>query len=240
MKNVCRGGAAPADTPEGVPDVKLTKRICGLVLALILLGCFGGTALAANHPFTDVPVGCWYEGDVEYVYTYCLMNGVGNRTFAPEMNMSRAMLVTVLYRLEGSPEVEGETPFTDLQKGAFYVDAVAWAYENGIVKGVSETAFDPNRDIDREQTVTIFARYAAFRNVHVDTTGDLSGFEDGEKVSSFALESVQWAVKIGLINGTSPTTLTPQGTATRAQCAAILQRFITWGMEHGLQDWEIK
>ena len=174
--------------------------------------------------FNDVPEKAWYAGAVEYVVSNGLMNGVGNGRFDPEGTMTRAMLVTVLWRYEGSPE-EGANDFTDVPEGQWYTQAVAWAAENKIVGGVGHGRFDPEGEITREQMATILFRYAQFKGIDVSKRGDLSVFPDGSKVESWAKDAMQWAVAEGLING-SDGKLLPQGNATRAQVATILMRFI--------------
>ena len=196
-------------------------------------------AMAASHPFMDVAVGSWYEADVQYVYDKELMGGTAADLFAPNVNMNRAMLVTVLYRLEGAPEAEKEIPFTDVKETTYYFDAVAWAYENEIVNGISTTLFAPGNNITREQMITIFARYARFKGLETLSLNDLTDYDDRTKVSNYALDAFRWGVGTGIINGTSATTLAPQGTATRAQCAAILHRFIDWKTANEKEDWEL-
>lgn len=206
--------------------MKITKKVVCIILALVMLGSI--SAMAASHPFTDVSRNSWYAGDVEYVFKNGLMSGMGASAFAPHVNMNRAMLVTVLYRLENRPAVKGESPFTDTKKGAYYYDAVVWAYENEIVNGMSATLFAPGNNISREQMVTIFARYANYKGQETLALNDLVDYSDRQKVANYALNAFRWAVGAGIINGSTPTELNPQGTATRAQCAAILHRFIDW------------
>jgi len=216
--------------------MKIGKRILCMVLAFALISSI--CAMAASHPFKDVASGSWYEADVQYVYEKELMGGTAADLFAPNVNMNRAMLVTVLYRLEGAPAVEKDAPFTDVKKNTYYFDAVAWAYENEIVNGISATLFAPGNNITREQMITIFARYARFKGLETLSLNDLTDYDDRAKVSSYALDAFRWGVGTGIINGTSATTLAPQGTATRAQCAAILHRFIEWTQTNDREDWE--
>lgn len=179
-------------------------------------------------PFADVPEGEWYYDNVVYVYHNNLMNGVSDTEFAPAGTMTRAMLVTVLYRYEGQPQVSGGVPFDDLEEGSWYSDAVNWAYQNGIVNGTSATTFSPEAQITREQIVTIFYRYAASRGCETDNLADLSVYTDLASVMEYAQVPFRWAVANGIVNGTSATTLDPQSSATRSQCAAIIQRFSTF------------
>ena len=174
--------------------------------------------------FTDVAEKAWYHDAVEYAVTNGLMKGVGNGKFDPEGSMTRAMLVTVLWRYEGEP-AEGENIFTDVPNGTWYTDAVAWAAANGIVGGVGNNKFDPEGKITREQMATILFRYAQKKGIDTSKRGELSGFPDSGKVSSWAKDAIQWAVAEEIING-SDGKLLPQGNATRAQVATILMRFI--------------
>ena len=152
------------------------------------------------------------------------MNGVGDGKFDPEGAMTRAMLVTVLWRYEGAP-MEGSNIFSDVPNGQWYTDAVAWAAANGIVGGVGNGRFDPEGNITREQMATILHRYADKKGLDTSKRDDLSGFPDGGNVQSWAKDAMQWVVAEGIING-SEGKLLPQGNATRAQVATILMRFI--------------
>ena len=181
-----------------------------------------------SNPFVDVPDNAWYYDAVKYVNENGLMTGTGANTFEPNLTTTRGMLVTILYRLEGSPTIENEIggyPFKDVDAGAWYATAVYWARMHGIVTGYSDELFGPNDTITREQMATILYRYAQYKGY--DTTGkaDLSKYTDAAQVSSYAEEAVRWANAEGLINGTSATMLSPKSDAIRAQVAAILTRF---------------
>ena len=152
------------------------------------------------------------------------MQGTGNG-FEPESKMSRAMLVTVLYRMANPEEKANNHNFADVPAGQWYTDAVAWAAENNIVSGVSENKFAPNEDITREQMALIIYRFAKMQGYDVEDSADLSQFADTDDISDWALDAIRWANKTELVNGTSETTLSPKATATRAQVAAILMRF---------------
>lgn len=208
--------------------MKYMSRICSLILALTVLVTCASVALAARHPFADVPDGTYYSEPVAFCYTSGLMNGTGPTVFQPELEMSRAMLVTVLYRMDGSRKVNGSVPFTDVASDAYYADAVAWAYKNEVVNGTSPTTFSPNTNITREQMVTIFYRYAKYKGKDVSAAADLSGYSDSGKVGSYAKAAFRWSVACGIVNGISATQLSPAGTATRAQCATIIKRFFDW------------
>ena len=165
----------------------------------------------------------WYHEGTDFVIANGLMNGVGNGKFDPNGSLTRAMLVTILYRVEGSPDVSGyRNPFTDVPAGQWYTDAIIWAAHEGIVNGMSPTTYEPNTNITREQIATIMHRYAG----EPAGTGNLSGFPDVYDVSAYALNAMKWAVGAGIINGSSGK-LAPRENATRAQIAAILQRYLT-------------
>lgn len=174
--------------------------------------------------FTDVNLEAWYHEAVDYVLTAGLMNGMSDTIFAPDSQLTRGMLVTVLYRLEGEPAVAG-TAFADVAADAYYAKAVTWASANGIVKGYGGDVFGPEDDITREQLATILCRYAAYKGCDVSGRADLSGFTDAAQISDYAAETLAWANAAGLINGMGDKTLAPQSGATRAQVAAILMRF---------------
>ena len=179
-------------------------------------------------PFTDVSAGDWFYGAVKFVYENGLMDGVAGNLFAPNATLNRAMAVTILYRLEGSPDLDGENlgyPFADVDGNAWYGDAVYWARCNGIVDGVENNHFDPTGSLTREQMATVLYRYAQYKGADVSASGDLSGFADSANVSAWAVDAVKWAVGSGLVNGVEGNALAPQGTSTRAQTAAILARF---------------
>ena len=183
------------------------------------------TFAEAPLPFPDVAEGDWFYDAVRYAYETGLMDGVGDNLFAPNSETTRAQLETILYRLEGEPEVSGTSGFTDVEADTWYTDAVAWAAANGIVNGVSETEFAPGKDITREQLATILFRYAEAKGYDVSARADLSAYPDADQIQSYAAESVAWAVAEGLIQGFEDNTLRPAGNATRAQIATILMRF---------------
>ena len=178
------------------------------------------------NPFVDVNDGDWFFDSVAYAVKNGLFKGTSDTTFAPNSNMTRAMFVTVLYRMAGEPDASKyDNPFEDVKDGMWYTDAVCWAAANGIVKGVSDKAFAPNADVTREQAAAFMQRYASFQKYDVSAKNDLSAFTDAASISSWAKADMQWAVGAGLINGMTKTTIAPQGTATRAQVATILMRF---------------
>lgn len=175
--------------------------------------------------YNDVKAGDWYANAVNYVTLTGLMNGTGDG-FSPNLAINRGMMVTVLYRMAGSPEVTAENPFTDVPADTWYTDAVIWASENDITAGTSETTFSPTNSLTREQLATFFYRFADFENPDpIEITGDLTGFTDADQVASYAIDAMKWAIGEGLISGTTETTLSPKATATRAQVATILMRY---------------
>ncbi len=176
-------------------------------------------------PFTDVNETDWFHDAVQYAYDNGLMDGVGDGQFAPNATTNRAMVVTILYRLAGEPDVSGQSDFTDVAAGLWYTDAVLWAAQKGIVNGVSETEFSPSGDLTREQLATILYRYAESMGYDVSAQADLSGFPDAGDIQSYATEALSWAVAEGLLQGFEDDSLRPGGTATRAQIATILMRF---------------
>ncbi len=178
----------------------------------------------ADLPFTDVAEGIWYEDAVRYVYENKLMAGTGSDTFGPDLATSRGMIVTILYRMAGSPAV-GACGFTDVAAGQYYTSAIAWAAEKGVVSGYGGGLFGPDDPITREQMTLILQGYARLSGKDVSARADLSAYTDAGEISGYAQESMSWARAVGLVNGTSETTLTPSGTATRAQAAVLFQGF---------------
>ena len=181
-------------------------------------------------PYADVAQGAWYYDAVAYAYENGLMEGVGGGSFAPAMTTSRSMLATLLYRLEGAPDLSGEIlgyPYADVDAESWYGDAVYWARLNGVVSGVGDgSAFAPGSAITREQMAVMLYRYAQYKGYDVSQGGmAVREFDDYASVSEWARYAMEWAVAAGLISGTSDTTLSPQGQATRAEIAAILMRF---------------
>ena len=163
---------------------------------------------------------------MRFVHEHGLFNGITENLFGPNLPMTRAMLVTVLYRAEGKPAVTRNIPFADIDMNEYYADAVIWASTNGIVKGYDENTFGPDDNVTREQIAAILMRYADYKELETTQNGDLSQFVDEELISDWARENVAWAVGAELINGRGNGILDPLGDATRAEVAAILQRFL--------------
>ncbi len=181
------------------------------------------TAANIGTVFGDVQNNAWYSEAIAYVYNKGMMNGT-EKGFEPNSATTRAMIVTMLHRLNGTPAA-GLAGFADVAGGQWYSEAVAWAAANGVVNGYSDTKFAPNEEITREQLAAILYRYTQFKGLDVSAKGDLSGFADGAAVSGWAQEAVQWAVGAGLLNGNADGTLAPAAGATRAEVAMILMRF---------------
>ncbi len=180
------------------------------------------------NPFIDVKESDWFYNDVKYAYENNLMLGVGEKLFEPNGSVTRAMLVTVLYRKEGEPSVTNVSTFADVESGSWYDKAVSWAQANGIVNGYSETEFRPNEPIIREQIAVIMHRYAKYKgyDVTVGENTNILSYDDAFDISEYAVPSMQYAVGSGLIKGKSESTLNPKDNATRAEIATILHRFI--------------
>lgn len=175
-------------------------------------------------PFTDVTTSDWFYDAVAYVYDNSLMTGTSATTFSPNATTTRGMIVTILHRLEGSPAAEA-SGFADVESGAWYQEAVDWAAANGIVNGTSQTTFAPTSPITREQMAAILYRYAAYKGYDVSQLADLNRFSDSSAVSTYAADALAWSNAAGLITGVTDTSLSPQGSAVRAQAATILMRF---------------
>lgn len=188
-----------------------------------------GVTAIARFPFADVPAGSWYYGAAAYAYNNGLFAGTTDTTFAPDMTMTRAMLVSVLWRLAGEPAPKGANTFDDVPDGAWYTDAVTWAAENGVVAGIGNGRFDPSGAVTREQTAVILFNYAQSKGYDVSARADLSAFPDAGSVSGWAQEALAWANASGLISGAvrgTQTILDPQGSASRAQVAMILMGYV--------------
>ena len=192
------------------------------LLALLLVVCMLPVLIVSAHPFDDVPVGCWYDEAVEFVYEYNFMNGTSNTTFSPGIAMNRAMIVTVLYRMAGCPTVKGPCQFIDVSPAAYYYYAVKWAYDNGITMGVSNTEFAPARNITRAEIATMF--YRCYGEDYKGSDSVLKEYDDVDKIPEFAYDAFIWAISNDIIHGMSKDTLSPITTSNRAQCAVMIQR----------------
>ncbi len=211
----------------------MKKRILSILLALIMVvGLLPAAVLAAETegealPFADVPEDAWYFDAVRYVSENGLMIGTGETTFDPEGTITRAMIVTILHRLEDGPTAEG-MEFSDVAEGKYYTAAVGWASANGIVNGFPDGTFQPNGDITREQLATILYRYAQFKGIDVsigEETNILS-YNDVFDTASYAMPAFQWACGAGLVSGTPEGDLNPKGTAQRAEVAQLMMMYM--------------
>ena len=178
------------------------------------------------NPFTDVSEKDWFYGDVMFVYENGLMLGTSKTLFSPHGTATRGMMATILWRMEGSPAPKGKNSFTDVEAGKWYADAITWTAENGIFAGYGKDKFGPDDPITREQLAAIFYRYADYKGYDLTVKGNLDKFKDADKITDYAKTAMQWAVGNGLVKGKSSNLLDPQGTATRAEIAAMLHRFI--------------
>ena len=203
--------------------MNIPKKLLTLLLALVMaLGMTAAAFASEDLSYTDVTDKNWYHDAVVFVTEKKLMDGLTDTTFGPGRNLTRQMLATALYRLAGSPAVEADNPFTDVPAGAAYKDAVVWAYSTGVVNGITATTFSPDSTIERQAIAAMLARY-----LDADTTGEggLEGFTDAAAIRGYAKGALSWAVSNELIQGNPDGTVNPRGNATRAQAAAILQRF---------------
>ena len=179
-----------------------------------------------ENPFTDVSEKDWFFDDVLFVYDYGLMVGTGKTLFSPHETVTRGMMATILWRMEGSPIPKGKNRFTDVEAGKRYADAITWTAENGIFADYDKDRFKPDDPITREQLAAIFYRYADYKGYDLTVKGNLDKFKDADKITDYAKTAMQWAVGSDLVKGKSGNLLDPQGTATRAEIATMLHRFI--------------
>ena len=207
---------------------RFPKRILAMILTLLMVLSILPTVFAENTtPFTDVEPDRWYTDAVNYVYEKGLMNGTSPTTFSPNLTANRAMVVTILYRNDGSPHVEFVPKFNDVEENRWYTDGVMWAVENEITKGTGAATFSPNRDITREELAVFLYRYAVYKGFDVSASADLSVYPDADQVHSWAEKEMQWAVGSEIIHGAGkPAQLLPRKTATRAELATMIQRFL--------------
>lgn len=218
------------DTGYKVKDVKVNGKSVGAVKTYTIDKLTASTRIEVEFtdeslPFTDVRESDWFYENVAFAYENGLFAGTSDTTFSPNTSMTRAMLVAVLYRLEGKPSVSGRSGFSDVTSGSYYEDAVTWAADNGIVYGTSASTFSPNANVTREQMTAILYRYAQYKKYDTAARSSLNGFTDHASVSGYAAASLEWAVAEELVYG-SDGKLMPTGNATRAQVAAILHRFV--------------
>ena len=208
----------------------LTNKVSGVYLTKDMT-VYAGWRVDENpgtdvNPFTDISEKDWFYGDVMFVYENGLMLGTSKPLFSPHGTVMRGMMATILWRMEGSPVPKGKNSFTDVEAGKWYADAITWTAENGIFAGYGKDKFGPDDPITREQLAAIFYRYADYKGYDLTVKGDLDKFKDADKITDYAKTAMQWAVGSGLVKGKSGNLLDPQGTATRAEIAAMLHRFI--------------
>ena len=208
----------------------LTNKVSGVYLTKDMT-VYAGWRVDENpgtgaNPFTDVSEKDWFYGDVMFVYENGLMLGTSKTLFSPHGTATRGMMATILWRMEGSPAPKGKNSFTDVEAGKWYADAITWTAENSIFAGYGKDKFGPDDPITREQLAAIFYRYADCKGYDLTVKGNLDKFKDADKITDYAKTAMQWAVGSGLVKGKSGNLLDPQGTATRAEIAAMLHRFI--------------
>lgn len=180
-----------------------------------------------SNPFEDIKETDWFYENVKYVVENKLMSGIAANEFAPNNTLTRAMLVTILYRMENNPEC-GEVPFTDVENDMWYSNGVAWAFENGIVNGVGNDLFEPNTNITREQISVIFYNYAKMHKLNITYNDTLNDYADVAEISDWANVAMKWVTGSGLITGKGNGILAPKANATRAEIATILKRYIEY------------
>ncbi|WP_084134890.1 cyclophilin-like fold protein [Paenibacillus harenae] len=202
---------------------KQTSRFISLLLVIVLIVCMTPTAFAADY--NDTAENAWYHTAVDYVTNRNLMAGTGRGNFEPETSMTRAMLVTILHRIEGSPEVSGNGGFSDVPDGNYYTTAVAWAEANQIVNGVEDGRFAPHSRITRQEFASILYRYANAKGYDTSAYATFDGYSDASQIHSYAETAMHWAVGSQILRGSS-NSLTPSGSATRGQAAALFMRFM--------------
>ncbi len=211
----------------------MMKKILAMLLTVLLtLSLLALPAAAVS--FSDVPAGCWYEEAVYWAVENNITAGVGNGKFGPNLELTRGQVVTMIWSIQGKPNPSGSSPFSDVPTGLWYSNAVIWAAEKGIVAGLPGGVFKPNQNITRQDLVAILYRYAKFKYGSVSAPSNaLQGYSDASKVASYAREGMCWAVANRIVSGTSATTLSPLGTASRCQ---LVQMLYSWLKD---DDWTL-
>ncbi len=205
--------------------MKLMKKILAAVIGIVLVVTgLPIYAVDSDLPFNDVNEDQWFHAAVEYAYSKGIMNGVGTNSFGPDITVNRGMIVTVIHRMEGEPDL-GDSDFSDVPAGAYYSKAIAWARATGIVNGLNDTAFGPEEKLTRQQLATILYRYAGYKGENTEMRGDLSAFTDSSQISPYAEDAMSWAYVKELVSGIGNSLLAPEGDATRAQFAQIMMRY---------------
>ncbi len=183
-------------------------------------------SITIENIFKDINLESWFAADVAFVYYNKIMNGISKDSFAPTALATRAMIAQILYNIEGNPNAKGDNIFTDVETGKWYENAVVWCAESGIYKGFGDGSFQPNQEITREQLATILYNYAVYKKYDVSITSSYDKFKDNDKVAKWAQTSMKWAISNKIIGGKSGNVLDPKGKATRAEIAAMINRFI--------------
>ena len=217
---------SPAPNPGGNPGGGLPPVPQPTLPPVVDQPCDGGVN-CPSHSFTDVDPSLWYHEAVDYMVENGLMVGTTTTTFSPDVGSTRGMLITILYRYAGSPQVTGEMPFSDVTGSAFYHDAVLWAYQNNVAQGIGADAFGPDELITREQLASFLYRYAQYAGLDTDPNADLTSYPDADQISGWANQAMSWAVAQNIVQGGSNSMILPQDTATRAHIAAMVSRFAT-------------
>ena len=206
------------------------KKFLILLVATLLLATGANAAFEKvntyENNFSDVSENNWFYENVKYANVNGLFGGTSENTFSPNEELTRAMLVTVLYRAEGEPETDKASKFKDVLKGSYYEDAVSWAQENGIISGVSEDEFAPDSKITREQIATIMYRYAVYKGVEAVNLEENLGFKDAGDISEYAVSAMNWIAGQEIIKGYEDNTVKPKNNATRAEATTLIQRFL--------------
>ena len=230
----------PQKDEPAVDESEVTFKVCPVCgaasdskVSTILYGTSPSTPAGPTEPefpFKDVTTDHPFYEDIKYVYEKGLMQGVSEDIFQSATTTTRGMIATILYRMEGEPAVKNASSFKDVADGMFYSNAVAWAAANGIVNGYADGTFRPDQTISREQMAAILYRYAQYKGCDVSVGEDTNilSYTDVAQVAEYAIPAFQWAVGAGIINGTTASTLSPKGSATRGQVAAILHRYCEW------------
>ena len=198
-----------------------------MIITSISISSITSYAITETLPFTDIKSNDYYINALEYMYTNKYVNGTSETKFSPYINLSRAMLVTILWNMEGNPKVNATNKFPDVKSNMWYTDAIVWASKNKIINGNNDGTFKPSSNITREAVSTILRNYATFKGKSVNTYANLNSFIDAKGVSSWAKDSVQWAIKNKIIKGKSNgTRIDPKGTATRAEVVTMIKNYI--------------
>ena len=208
-------------------DSSIRSTYKDIMTKVMNLGTSGSSAISGStvSKFTDVSSSAWYAQYVEYVTSHGIMSGTSATTFSPNDTLTRAMVVTMLYAIDGKPSVSSGSTFTDINSSAYYSAPVSWAQSAGVVSGYSDSTFRPNTAITREQLAVILRAYATYKGKDDSATGDIYRFSDYSDITSYAVDAIKWAVGHNIISGNTDGTISPNGTATRAEAATMFTSF---------------